>query len=457
MRHNLRSYLFRLAFIALSGVMIGGIQPAQAVPSFARQTGLSCESCHTIFPELTPFGRRFKLSGYTLTTRPGINDMSEERETRLSLTDMPPLSMMVMASTTMWNKPQQDSQGTGARSQNAATQFPQQLGIFYAGRISDHMGAMLQVTYAQSSGVVAIDNSDIRFADRTDSNDLLYGITLNNNPSVQDVWNTTPAWGYPTITPQVGATPTATPVITSLGQKVAGVGVYALYLDSIYLEASVYRSAIPGKAQPYDSVAIGSNAVVDNFAPYWRASYERQWGHNSLEFGTYGMMTKLIPSGTVNAADTYVDNAIDAQYQYIGNRHIFSLSGSVLHENVEYSLTRFNSGAVGNSSDNLNRFLATGSWFYRRKYGMSVTFEKLTGSQDAALYGTGITSGSSNGTPNSQFEVFEADYMPWLNTKLLLQYTMYNQFNGNRYQYDGVSNRSASDNNTLMLALWTAF
>lgn len=28
------------------------------VPSFARQTGMACEVCHTAFPELTHFGRK---------------------------------------------------------------------------------------------------------------------------------------------------------------------------------------------------------------------------------------------------------------------------------------------------------------------------------------------------------------------------------------------------------------
>ena len=37
-----------------------------AVPSYARQTGMNCAACHTSFPELTPFGREFKLNGYTL-------------------------------------------------------------------------------------------------------------------------------------------------------------------------------------------------------------------------------------------------------------------------------------------------------------------------------------------------------------------------------------------------------
>jgi hypothetical protein len=29
------------------------VTQSQAVPSFARQTGLECSSCHTVFPELT--------------------------------------------------------------------------------------------------------------------------------------------------------------------------------------------------------------------------------------------------------------------------------------------------------------------------------------------------------------------------------------------------------------------
>src|SRR5215813_2170110 len=56
-------------------ILIGGIiavvlvlapQHAAALPLYARQTGQTCATCHTAFLELTPFGRRFKLGGYTL-------------------------------------------------------------------------------------------------------------------------------------------------------------------------------------------------------------------------------------------------------------------------------------------------------------------------------------------------------------------------------------------------------
>ena len=55
------------AVAVLAGFLtIGFAPPAQALPSFARQTGQPCGTCHTDFPALTPFGRRFKLLGYTI-------------------------------------------------------------------------------------------------------------------------------------------------------------------------------------------------------------------------------------------------------------------------------------------------------------------------------------------------------------------------------------------------------
>jgi hypothetical protein len=36
----------------VAAVLLTGSNHAVAVPSFARQTGLACEACHTVFPEL---------------------------------------------------------------------------------------------------------------------------------------------------------------------------------------------------------------------------------------------------------------------------------------------------------------------------------------------------------------------------------------------------------------------
>ena len=52
---------------------------ANAVPSYARQTGLACEACHTVFPQLTPFGRVFKASGYTIFNTHKVQDIDQTR------------------------------------------------------------------------------------------------------------------------------------------------------------------------------------------------------------------------------------------------------------------------------------------------------------------------------------------------------------------------------------------
>ena len=55
----------RFLVFAFGAVTFGAISPAEALPSYARQTGQPCGTCHTDFPGLTPYGRRFKIGGYT--------------------------------------------------------------------------------------------------------------------------------------------------------------------------------------------------------------------------------------------------------------------------------------------------------------------------------------------------------------------------------------------------------
>ena len=81
------------------------------------------------------------------------------------------------------------------------------------------------------------------------------------------------------------------------------------------------------------------------------------------------------------------------------------------------------------------------------------------GSVDTSLYGAGEAPGvvtSTNGSPNTSGWMAEFNYVPWLNTKLSLQYTAYNKFNGGTSNYDGFG-RNASDNNTAYALVWIAY
>ena len=58
--------LFSAISLTLIALFIVGYSPeAKALPSYARQTGQPCGTCHTDFAGLTPYGRLFKIGGYT--------------------------------------------------------------------------------------------------------------------------------------------------------------------------------------------------------------------------------------------------------------------------------------------------------------------------------------------------------------------------------------------------------
>src|SRR6202034_853829 len=122
-----------MLLLAASALMLVST-PARAVPPFARHTGLACEDCHTVSPELTPFGRRFKLNGYTLTTRPPlVSDTDEHKKNTLWLSDLPGLGVLFQATYNHYDRTPPDSAVAGAKSQSENLEFPQQSSLIAAG------------------------------------------------------------------------------------------------------------------------------------------------------------------------------------------------------------------------------------------------------------------------------------------------------------------------------------
>lgn len=450
---------------------------AQAVPSFARQTGMACEACHTVFPELTHFGRIFKANGYVLDNLKQVEDVNSARQEMLELAKTPALSIMAQVSYTQLKTRLPDISNPAAPglTQSGTAGFPQQLSLFYAGKVAPHFGAMAQLTYANDSGTIGIDNTDLRFANMTvlpHKQSLIYGISLNNNPTVQDLWNSTPAWGFPYAASNAAVSPlAATQIDGTLAQDVAGISAYAFWKESLYAEIGGYRSAkqgqtnvLTGAAGPLDGTA--SN-VIEGVAPYWRVAYEYDWRANSLEAGLYGAEFKLFPgsaSGTPTPLqgpdNRFNDVAEDVQYQYVGEDHIFSVEGTRIHENMHLAAS-FAASVVANPTDELTTERLYATYYYERSIGATVGGFSTTGSTDASLYpapvpgGAGVVT-SANGSPDTKGLIGEVNYLPWLNVKLSLQYTHYTKFNGASANYDG-NGRSASDNDTLYLVLWFAY
>jgi hypothetical protein len=468
-----RSTARRLVLPALAGALLLSTQSALAVPSFARQTGMSCEACHTVYPELTHFGRMFKANGYLLTSLPQVRGETPAKEQSLSLNQIPPLSLMFQISDTQLSHGIPDSSGTGV-AQNGTAAFPQQVSLFYAGKIAPQLGVFGQLTYSNASGSLQIDNTDFRFADvlvLPESRSLIYGLSLNNNPTLQDLWNTTPGFTFPYATSNATVSPLArTAIDGTFAQSVAGLSAYAFWNESLYGEIGVYRSAkqgftnpVTGAAGPLDGTATN---VVDGLAPYWRAAYEYNWDRHSLEVGVYGATFQLFPGGSTattpaplnGATNRFQDVAEDIQYQFLGESHILTAAATRIHESQTLDAS-FANGGSANPRNDLTTFRLAGTYYYKRKIGGTASYFSTTGSADSGLYPAGSSPGvttSANGKPDTKGWIAEVDYLPWLNVKLQVQYTAYSKFNGGGNNYDG-SGRNASDNNSLYILGWLAY
>lgn len=375
--HKSRSWKFIGNLGCIGATLLFASGSALAVPSLARQTGMACEACHTVFPELTPFGRNFKLHAYTIDNLPQVSGMNANRDQTLSLNQLPPLSFMFQASYTSTKKSVPDTQaGTGAvpadaLAKNGQVLFPQQASLFYAGRIAPNFGAFVQMTSDGTAGSFGWDNTDIRYA-RAASDDFLWGISANNNPTVQNLWNTTPAWQSPFD--QRSATAPAPGVSTMIAgglvaAGVAGISVYGSWLASVFVEFGACHSA--PAAAVIDST---STNVVRGLAPYWRLAYERQWDRSSWEVGAYGVDANMFPGGgTALAGSTnrYRDWALDTQYQYIGDEHIISAAATCIKERQSLDAT-YGAGMSLNPTDHLTTIRIGSSYYFQRKYGAAL-------------------------------------------------------------------------------------
>ena len=423
------------AFLALTV----SSQEAAAVPAFADQTGQPCSTCHVggFGPQLTPFGRQFKLEGYTAN----IGKFTV------------PVSAMAVASYVHSQKDQAGPPAPGFDT-NDNVGFDQG-SLFLAGGVGDHFGGFLQVTYDGIGHVWGWDNLDARAIthETIGGSDVLLGLTVNNSPTVQDTWNTLPAWGFPFTDTDLAPHPAAGTVISgALAQAVLGVSAYALFDSQIYTEAGLYWSPSRGFLRSL-GVDRDESGDLGSPAPYLRAAYQKDDGQQNYEIGAFVFLPELHPGGDSSAGtDDYADLGIDASYQFIEPKgDVYAVNFRYTHENQDLNASRVLAGT--NANNTLQELHLDGSYYWHNQVGFTVSPFTIWGSSDAVLYGT------PSGSPDSNGVMLQVDYTPFgegdtplgnrLNLRVGAQYTIYGEFDGDSHH--------ASDNNTLRLFIWTAF
>jgi hypothetical protein len=428
-------------------VLFATVNPPRvmAVPSFARQTGLPCSGCHYTPPELNPAGRRFKLLAYVdrADETKVVKADGGKKRAALDLLASLPLSAMFETSFTSTKSP---VPGT----QNGSVELPQDVSLFLSGAWTSHVGSFVQVTYDVQDDHFGIDNTDVRYANKTTlgGKELVFGLDANNGPTIEDLWNTTPAWGYSWVADDWAPTPTAAPIIASLGQDVAGVGGYAMWNNHLYLDAAMYRSQHVGASQPNSGTDFGLN--IRGVAPYWRVAYQQLTGKTQYEVGAYGMHMRSSPGAITGLEDDFTDWAVDAQIdRTLFKTDVLSLRGTYIRENSNLAaMAALDAASPG--SHHLNTIMANAEYHFGNRVSGTFGWFDTHGTVDPLLYTPGDVSGSANGDPRSAGYIANFSYWPWQNLELSAQYTGYTRFNGTALNYDGAG-RDAKSNNTVYL------
>ncbi len=441
----------------LSMVYFAVVDPpkVQAVPSYARQTGLACSGCHYNPPELNPAGRRFKLTGYvdrgddTKTVKADGNKKTAPLDLLASL----PLSVMLDVSFTSTKSPI-------PTTQNGSFELPQDISLFLAGAWTSHIGSFMQTTYSAQKDHFTSDNTDIRYANTTKlgGKELVYGLDLNNNPTVEDLWNSTPAWGLPWVASDWAPTPAAAPFIQGhLAQDVAGLGAFGMWNNHLYMDVALYRSEHIGGPQPNPGAA-GVN--IRGVAPYWRLAWQQLTAKTQYEFGTYGMHMRSTPNlitqpdgSSTPWQDSYTDWAVDTQIdRTLFRKDVLSFRATYIRENNDL-LASLNAATptVSQGPHHLNTVLTNAEYHIGNRYTGTFGWFNTTGTVDPTLFSAANpVSGSANGDPRGAGYIANVSFWPWQNIWMAAQYTGYTRFNGGSTNYDSFG-RNANANNTIYL------
>ncbi len=475
------SFLSRsaLAGAAVAGAMLTQSETADAVPSFARQTGYYCATCHTAIPELTPFGRQFKLNGYTQGgTRCG--DISKVFGNSASNPEWSGanLSAWLLPSFNHFAKSlgPNDLPNPGYPSNDIAELT--NASVFFNGQLYCNLGIFSQFSYGstasgQGTPGIFLDNTELRYSDKFKiaGNDVVWGVLGNNNPTMQDAWNTVPAWVFPYVPVDVAFGPPGTMIEGTFSQRAYGAGAYVWVNSMFYAELSAYRAFDWNLQQATGFSPIDGQPRIDGAAPYWRVAVEKTWTENSLMVGTYGMAANTMPTvpGTglllnPGRTDQIVDTALDAQYQYIGPIHAFTVRAFYIWETQKLNAT-FGAGPgvlVEKPDQWLNSFNVSASYIYDRHLSFTAQYFDVRGSSDATLWGTNPptsrpdTNGVTLDLAYIPFPYGGPDLWPWLNGRIGVLYTHFNKYNGTATNYDG-NGRNASDNDQVFLYSWIDF
>jgi hypothetical protein len=392
-----------------------------AIPVYARQTGAACADCHAGAyggggngPNLTPYGMRFKLNGYTDTDGNGFK-------------------IPVAAQLT-------ETHNAPARGQS--TTALTEADLYLAGRLTDQIGGYVRVEadhVGHNTYNTKLTTVDLRFVAKDlklGGKDLLLGVSVNNTPGFDD-----PVAVLPTaarLGPPGGQGPTGTFLNLSSANapinRVIGATVYGLYDSDWYGEVGTYNS-LPTSTQDRLGYATSSDPGKISDTGYFRFAYMKDLKRQFFSLGVVGLTTKRrLPR--LGPADDLTDLGYDLTYQFLGNReNIVQLSYVNIMEKRRYGSTPASPivpGLIAQRRGVLHDQTLSATYTFKQSYGLQLAHMMSTGTRDAVRFGP-------YGDPDTTVNLISVFWAPFgkddsftsiANMKIAATWFRFTRFNG---------------------------
>ncbi|TPG11383.1 cytochrome C [Rhodanobacter glycinis] len=417
---NLRSGIVTL-YCSLAALLLFASTAAHAIPVYARQTGSACADCHAGAyggggngPNLTPYGMRFKLNGYTDTDGNGGKI---------------PVSAQLVETHT--------APARGESSMNLT-----EADLYLAGRLTDQVGGYVKVEadrVGHNTYNTKLRNVDLRFVARElklGGKDLTLGVSVNNSPSFDDPIAVLPA--ATNLGPPGGQGPTGTFLKLSSANapayRVIGATVYGLYDSDWYGEVGTYNS-LPTSTQDHLGYSISGDPGKIGDTGYFRFAYMKDLKRQFFSVGVVGLTTRrqLQRRGS---SDKLTDLGYDLTYQFLGNReNIVQLSYVNILEKRRYGSTPPDPGTPGFTAlprGALHDETLSVTYTFRQSYGLQLAHLESNGTRDAVRFGP-------YGNPDTTANLLSVFWAPFgkddsftsvANMKIAATWFRFTRFNG---------------------------
>jgi hypothetical protein len=432
--------------------LLGSAATADALPVFARKYQTSCQTCHSMFPKLNAFGEAFRLRGYRM---PGqTEDMVKEKPVSLGapaykrlwpeaiwpgeISSAVPLAVNMKLADLNISSLNDDGSVTSIHND---FQFPQEVNLFGAGTLGDHVSYLGEVTFAEnpdSSVSVELEHAHMGFDSPFGPEDLFHFRIGKFAPNIvdgfQEMWLSTDAgidslFAYNPIGLHggTGLAGDATPTPIALPALVQGVEGYGIIAHRALWVAGMANGIGPSATDT--TGRFDGNNAKDVYARFdykiggmgldgdtgGRPVPEKNWQDNSLRLGVFTYR------GDASGTDfpTTTEDGVEANIQdvhflrtglyaswYYQDLNVF---GAYLHGSDSLQLADASTGSL------LNAFVPTfHAWFTQADY-MIYPWLQATGRYETVTPGD-IT------IPSLRTGVFTLSALVRANVKAMIEY-----------------------------------